>query len=135
MRGIPAAFKDVSPSWHAVFSECKNMNDLNQLCRDSDDQSGMTLGHGANCVVGEAYMWKEPYWISENPRPEECSDCSRMSGLFNHIITGENDDHGPRKAQMLANIKDFTDHWKAEHNPLIGTKIELEPSEIEVKTK
>ena len=135
MRNIPAAFKEVSPSWYAVFSQCKNMSELNQLALDSKDHSGMTLGHGANCVVGEAWLWTEPYWVSDGREDniEACVECSRMSGLFNNIITGEKDEFGPRKRQMLKNITAFTAHWKAEHNPLIGTIPDLELSVIEVQ--
>jgi len=111
------------------------MNDLQELAYNSEDKSGMTLGHGANCVVGEAYLWTEPYWTSKESQDGEqaCSDCARMSGLFNAIITGEQDFNGPRKKQMLANIKEFTTHWKDVHNPLIGTIPEIEPSVIEVQ--
>ena len=133
MRGIPAAFKEVSPGWYAIFTAAKTTRSFNDHFTDENGKDRF-LGKGWACVVGEANDFMEEYWAHDD-NPNGCSECSHYSNLFWDIIQGVYDETGSRKKQILKNIKGFTAHWKEKHNPLLGQVPTIEKQTLTPKVK
>jgi hypothetical protein len=84
-------------------------------CKDGTKHN---IQNPQTCIVGEAYH-EQFDW-------DGCSECSQFSGRFGAILEGGYDERGNRKQQLVQNVKDFTDHWRTEHNPLVEFETETE---------
>ena len=94
----------------------------------SNDGSGRSMQYANKCIVGEAHSIM---FGSEHYNSSQCHPCSALSDKFGSILAGEFDsNHISRKQLLIKNIKLFTEHWKTEHNPLIGQKVETEQPEV-----
>jgi hypothetical protein len=122
---VPAAFWEVSPEWAKMISEAKTVRELSGFRSDDDrNESGdRSIQDYNSCIVGEAWHGQ---FISQNGDGQECKECLDFSNRFGMIMGGEYDGKGNRKQQLVQNIKDFTDHWRDEHNPLLHLDIETE---------
>lgn len=121
MKNIPAAFFEVSPYWAKTLSEAKTVRDI----EDAIDESGVerSISNPQHCIVGEAY---HDAFKCKDGDYKGCKECHNFSWRFGAIMQGDHDGTGNRKQQMLQNVKDFTDHWRAEHNPLLDQELETE---------
>lgn len=124
---VPTAFFEVSPYWAKTISEAKTVKDLagcyiDGKKLDNDNGSGHNIQDSQTCIVGEAYH-AEFDW-------DGCDECSSFSSRFGSILEGGYDNHGNRKQQLVQNVKDFTDHWRTVHNPMVN--IDTEDEQIPV---
>ena len=117
---VPTAFFEVSPYWAKTISEAKTVKDLQGFNGSSScgDGTRHNIQDPQTCIVGEAHH-AQFNW-------DDCKQCSEFSSRFGSILDGGHDGHGNRKHQLIQNVKDFTDHWRTEHNPLIHLDIETE---------
>jgi hypothetical protein len=122
MKNIPAAFFEVSPFWAKVMSEAKTIRDIEGHLDDNGKER--SISDPQHCIVGEAYH--DAFKVREGDYGG-CKECHDFSWRFGQIMHGEHDGRGNRKQQMLQNVKDFTDHWRAEHNPLLEMDTDTEP--------
>ena len=135
---VPAAFHKVSPFWARTMSAAKTIKTLpgykyvdgRGQAHQVQSEDGMhNLGDGGSCAVGEAHGMTARYWDG-HILEEQCDDCSFYSQTFYGILCGSHDHEGNRKGQLSMLVLDFTEHWKAKHDPLIGVIPEIEPVEI-----
>lgn len=120
---VPAAFFEVSPAWAKTISEAKTVKELAGF-NGKESNWDQNIQNAQTCIVGEAYH-NEFSW-------EHCRECSSFSSRFGAILDGSHDGHGNRKQQLMQNIKDFTTHWRENHNHLVHLDIETE-DEIPVR--
>ena len=128
---LPAAFFEVSPFWAKVSSEAKTVKELpgffdrKGIEKEAayDDNAGIlrSIQNWNTCIVGEAH-----HETFKDNNGYGCNECYNFSSRFGAILQGEYDGKGNRKQQLIQNIKDFTDHWRDEHNPLLHLDIETE---------
>lgn len=122
---VPTAFFEVSPYWAKTISEAKTVKDLQGFngSHSCGDGTIHNIQNPQTCIVGEAYHEKFDW--------EDCKECSAFSSRFGAILDGRHDSTGNRKKQLVQNVKDFTDHWRTIHNPLV--EIDTETEKIPVR--
>jgi len=122
---VPAAFFEVSPEWAKMISEAKTVKELSgfRSGAENNESGDRSIQDYNSCIVGEAWHGQ---FVSKNVNGQECVECLQFSNRFGLIMDGSYDGKGNRKQQLVQNIKDFTDHWRDEHNPLLHLDIETE---------